>query len=258
MTSSTAEGEGTTDRGGLVLLGRILPASNATFVGELDGVRVVYKPIAGERPLWDFPDGHLAHREVAAYAVSEALGWGLVPLTRLAEGPHGLGMIQEWQEPDPGQAPVDVVPTGKVPAGYRHVLDAVDGDDRPVSLVHEDSEQLRRMAVFDVLINNADRKGGHVLAMPGGHRFGVDHGVTFHVEGKLRTVLWGWLGEPLSDDEVAAVSGVLADTALTSYLGDLLSPGEVEAFLARGERLMRDGTFPAPSGDWPAIPWPAF
>ena len=183
--------------GELTLHGRVMPASNATFVGEVDGVRVVYKPVAGERPLWDFPDGTLAGREVASYAVSEALGWNVVPHTFLRDGPHGLGMVQRWQEPDDAQAAVDLVREGRVPAGWLHVFDGVDEHDRGVALVHEDSAPVRRMAVFDVLVNNADRKGGHVLAMTDGHRYGVDHGVTFHVENKLRTVLWGWMGEPL-------------------------------------------------------------
>lgn len=242
----------------LVLTGRILPASNATFVGELDGVRVVYKPVAGERPLWDFPEGNLASREVATYAVSEALGWDVVPRTWLGEGPHCAGMLQLCAEPDPEQSPVDVVPVGRLPEGFLHVLDAVDGGERPVSLVHEDSTPLRRMALLDVLVNNGDRKGGHVLAMPSGHRHGVDHGVSFHVENKLRTVLWGWLGEPLRADEREAVEGVLADVALASRLGELLTGAEVAAFRARCEALLAEGVFPAPSGEWPAIPWPAF
>lgn len=242
----------------LVLTGRILPASNATFIGVLDGRQVVYKPVAGERPLWDFPEGNLASREVAAYAVSEALGWRVVPPTWLGEGPHGAGMVQLWAEPDPEQAPVDVVPVGAVPEGYLHVLDAVDGGDRPVSLVHEDSLPLRRMAIFDVLINNGDRKGGHVLALRDGHRFGVDHGVAFHVEDKLRTVLWGWLGEPLTADEAAAVRGVLADEGLAARLAELLTEAEVAAFRARCTGLLEAGVMPAPGGSWPAIPWPAF
>jgi uncharacterized repeat protein (TIGR03843 family) len=245
---------------GLVLSGRILPASNATFLGELDGRRVVYKPVAGERPLWDFPEGNLASREVATYAVSEALGWNVVPETWLGEGPHGAGMVQAWVDVDPEQAPVAVVPVGEVPEGHRHVLDALDADERPVSLVHEDSSALRRMAVLDVLVNNGDRKGGHVLAPAGqpGHRYGVDHGVSFHVDDKLRTVLWGWLGEPLSEEERDAVAGVLADEALTAHLGALLTTAEVGAFHARCRSLLADGVFPAPSGAWPAIPWPAF
>lgn len=242
----------------LALVGRIVPASNATFVGELDGARVVYKPIAGERPLWDFPEGTLAGREVAAYAVSEALGWHVVPRTWLGEGPHGPGMLQEWVEADPDQAPVDLVPAGVVPEGYLHVLDAEDGEGHPVSLVHEDTPALRRVAVLDVVTNNGDRKGGHVLGTGDGARFGVDHGVSFHVEPKLRTVLWGWLGRPLTDEESSAVRALPDDEALVAALDALLAPVEVEAFVTRCRRLVGDGVFPAPSGDWPAIPWPAF
>ena len=244
--------------GELVLRGRILPASNATFLGVIGETQVVYKPVAGERPLWDFPDGTLAAREVAAWVVSDSLGWDVVPLTWLGEGPHGPGMVQVWHEPDPDQDPVDLVPAGVIPPGFRHVLDAVDGDDRPVTLVHEDTPALRRMAVFDVLVNNADRKGGHVLGMASGHRYGVDHGVTFHVDHKLRTVLWGWLGEPLTAAEVEAVARVRADAALHAALAPLLSTREVEAFDARCAALLEAGVFPAPSGRWPAIPWPAF
>ena len=154
----------------------------------------VYKPVAGERPLWDFPDGTLAGREVAAYVVSEALGWDVVPPTVLrGDAPAGIGMVQAWREPDAGAGPGRPgARPARCPEGYLHVLDAYDGDDRPVSLVHEDTDALRRMAVFDVVVNNADRKGGHVLAMTDGHRFGVDHGLCFHVDDKLRTVLWGW------------------------------------------------------------------
>jgi uncharacterized repeat protein (TIGR03843 family) len=114
------------------------------------------------------------------------------------------------------------------------------------------------MAVFDILINNGDRKGGHVLAMPGGHRFGVDHGVSFHVENKLRTVLWGWLGEPLLGEELAAVLRVRDDDLLLAALGELLTPAEVHAFTRRCGALLETGCFPEPSGEWPAIPWPAF
>jgi uncharacterized repeat protein (TIGR03843 family) len=153
---------------------------------------------------------------------------------------------------------VDVVVAGVLPEGYLHVLDALDGDERPVSLIHEDTPELRRMTVFDMLINNGDRKGGHVLAMPDGHRFGVDHGVSFHVENKLRTVLWGWLGEPLLDDELAAVQRVRDDDALIAALGELLTRAEVRAFTGRCSALLESGRFPEPSGEWPAIPWPAF
>jgi uncharacterized repeat protein (TIGR03843 family) len=246
--------------GEITLHGRVLPASNATFVGDIEGVQVVYKPIRGERPLWDFPDGTLAGREVASYAVSEALGWDVVPFTFLRDGPHGPGMVQLWREPDDDRSAVDLVRAGAVPDGWLHVFDGVDEHDRGVSLVHEDTLPLRRMAVFDVLVNNADRKGGHVLAMAGGHRYGVDHGVTFHVEPKLRTVLWGWMGEALAGEEVAAVEKVR--DAATDELGDrlreLVTAQEVTALIRRCERLLRRGTLPEPGGAWPVIPWPPF
>jgi uncharacterized repeat protein (TIGR03843 family) len=253
--------------GQLELKGRVLPASNLTFFGEVNSagssLRCVYKPVSGERPLWDFPDGTLAGREVAAYTVSEALGWSVVPLTVLREGPFGLGMVQVWREPDPAQDPIDIVPVDEVPDGYLHVLDALDAHDKPVSLVHEDSEALRRMAVFDAVVNNADRKGGHVLAMPGGHRYGVDHGVSFHVENKLRTVLWGWAGEPLHPADAIAVTELndqlsTPGTALVAALERLLDPSEIEALRRRCRRLLSRQRMPLPSGEWPAIPWPAF
>ncbi|WP_408899484.1 SCO1664 family protein [Nocardioides sp. R1-1] len=244
----------------LDIRGRIMPASNATFLAELDGREVVYKPVAGERPLWDFPDGTLADREVSAYLVSEATGWGIVPRTWWGEGPHGPGMVQEWQEVDPDDAAVTLVGSGSVPDGWLEVVEGLDERDRPVTLVHEDTSALRRIAVYDVLVNNADRKGGHVLAMPGGHRYGVDHGVAFHHETKLRTVLWGWAGSPLTDEEVEVVSRVLA--AVRGDLGERLAghlgEHEIRALERRTERLLAAGVLPGPSGDWPAIPWPPF
>ncbi len=246
--------------GELVLHGRIISASNATFVGEVDGTRVVYKPVAGERPLWDFPDGTLASREVAAYAVSEALGWNVVPLTILREGPHGPGMVQLWREPDERQEAVTIVPEGEPPPGYLHVFDGLDQLDRPISLVHEDTAPLRRIAVFDVVVNNADRKGGHVLEMPDGHRHGVDHGVTFHTDPKLRTVLWGWAGRPLSGEELAGLDGLIAalDGEPGERLRHLVSARELHRLRQRCDRLRDQATFPLPHGDWPAIPWPPF
>lgn len=249
------------DGGALELVGRITAASNATFVGKVGEVAVVYKPVAGERPLWDFPDGTLANREVAAYLVSEATGWDVVPRTWLRDGPLGPGMVQLWQEPDAEQDPVDVVPVAQVPAqGWRTVLEGRDEDGRTVAVIHEDTAALRRMAVFDALVNNADRKGGHVLPMVGGHRYGVDHGVTFHEEHKLRTVLWGWVGEPLSAEELASVERVRSDVAgdLGDRLSALLSDDEVAALAKRCDRLVRAGRFPAPGGDMPAVPWPLF
>lgn len=253
--------------GEIELVGRVLPASNVTLVATVsqDGgdVRCVYKPVSGERPLWDFPDGTLAGREVAAYLVSETLGWDVVPLTVERDGPLGPGMVQLWCDPDEAQQPVDIVPVGEVPDGYLHVLDAEDGQGHPVALVHEDTAQLRRMAVFDAVVNNADRKGGHVLAMTGGHRYGVDHGVCFHVDPKLRTVLWGWAAQPLNDDERTALATLTdelsaSDGPLRAALDTRLTPGEVTALRARCEGLVERGRMPLPSGEWPAIPWPAF
>jgi uncharacterized repeat protein (TIGR03843 family) len=247
--------------------GRIMPASNATFFGtsrfEGTSVDVVYKPVGGERPLWDFPDGTLASREVAAYAVSEALGWDVVPPTVLRDGPLGTGMVQAWREPDARQEPVDLVRRNRVPDGFLHVLDAYDQDDRPISLVHEDSDALRRMAVFDVVVNNADRKGGHVLPMADGHRHGVDHGVSFHTDPKLRTVLWGWAAEPLDEEDAAGVRRLRdllcrPDAELTTTLSELLDVEEVVATLERCEALLRSGRMPVPSSGRPSIPWPAF
>jgi uncharacterized repeat protein (TIGR03843 family) len=247
--------------GDLELTARITIASNATFLGHIGDTQVVYKPSAGERPLWDFPNGDLANREVAAYLVSEAFGWNVVPRTWLRDGPLGAGMVQLWQDVDPSQSGVDFFPEGQVPdEGWCEVLDATDEHDDPVTLVHEDSRALRRMAVFDVVTNNADRKGGHVLAMPDGHRYGVDHGLTFHTEHKLRTVLWGWLGEPLEPDELDGLARV--EAALGDELGlaltELLSDDEVLALADRCERLRTDAVFPEPTGYMPAVPWPLF
>ncbi len=251
-------------RGELTVLGRIVPASNSTFFCRLGpeeaGVRAVYKPVSGERPLWDFADGTLAAREYAAWLVSEALAWSLVPPTVLRDGTAGPGMVQLWCEPDPSQTPVDLIPEGPVPTGLRHVLDAFDHDDHPVMLVHEDTADLRRMALFDIVVNNTDRKGGHILAMPDGRRYGVDHGVCFHVDDKLRTVLWGWHGEPVDDDDLASLCGLAEqlDSDLGDQLEDLLTGPEIDATRRRVERLVARRRFPQPGGGWPSIPWPAF
>ncbi|WP_111720948.1 SCO1664 family protein [Homoserinimonas sp. OAct 916] len=253
--------EANLEGGDIALTGRITSASNATFLGTIDDIAVVYKPVAGEQPLWDFPEGGLAQREVAAYLVSESFGWNVVPRTWMREGPFGRGMVQLWQEIDPEQGPVDVVPADAVPdVGWRRVFEGVDGQGRAVALIHEDSHELRRMAVFDVVVNNADRKGAHVLAMADGHRHGVDHGLTFHTDHKLRTVLWGWVNEGINDEERDGIDRVRS--ALAGALGDalrgLISDLEIEALAQRCERLLSEGRFPAPHGDMPATPWPLF
>jgi uncharacterized repeat protein (TIGR03843 family) len=251
--------------GDVIVLGRIMPASNHTFFAEVvDGdvrTNVVYKPVSGERPLWDFTDGTLANREYAAWLVSEALGWSVVPPTVLRHGPAGEGMVQLWCEPDPGIEPVDLLPEGARAEGFLHVLDAVDGEDRPVQLVHEDSVPLRRMAIFDVVVNNTDRKGGHVLAMADGRRYGVDHGICFHTDDKLRTVLWGWAGDELSPEEKTALAELveaLDGGDLEAALSPLLTAHEISRTRRRCRLLLERGMLPIPSGGWPAIPWPPF
>jgi conserved hypothetical protein len=245
----------------LVLTGRITTASNATFLGAIGDVEVVYKPIAGESPLWDFPHGLLAHREVAAYLVSEALDWDIVPRTWLRDGPLGEGMVQLWQDQDPNQNAVNLVAADDIPeAGWKRVLEGQDENGRTVALIHEDSPALRRMAVFDIIVNNADRKGDHILAMSDGHRHGVDHGVTFHRDHKLRTVLWGWMGDALTAEEVDGIDrvGEGLQSGLGQRLADLLGAEEITAIAARCAQLRRAGGFPAPSGEMPAVPWPLF
>ena len=245
----------------LTLTGRIATASNATFVGSIGDTKVVYKPIAGEKPLWDFPGGLLAHREVAAYLVSEVLGWNVVPHTWLRDGPFGEGMVQLWQETDPGQNAVDLVAVNDVPeSGWRHVLEGEDETGRTIALIHEDTPELRRMAVFDVVVNNADRKGDHILAMSNGQRHGVDHGLTFHHDPKLRTVLWGWMGDRLTLQELDGIDRVSEGLRgeLGTNLASLLSAEEIDSLTARCARLRLTGRFPAPSGGASALPWPLF
>lgn len=248
-------------RGELTLTGRITTASNATFVGLIGDTPVVYKPLAGERPLWDFPDGDLASREVAAYLVSQAFGGNIVPRTWLRGGPRGDGMVQLWVDADPECDAVDLVYPRDIPAeGWRTVFTGADGADNEVALIHEDSAALRRMAVFDVVVNNADRKGAHILPMTDGHRFGVDHGLTFHAEHKLRTVLWGWLGETLTADEVRAVGQVQSALGgeLGAALAELITIDELDALSTRCANFLRLARFPAPRGPMPPMPWPLF
>jgi uncharacterized repeat protein (TIGR03843 family) len=252
---------GTPPHGELRLVTRIPSASNAAFLAVIDDTPVIYKPTAGEQPLWDFPDGDLAQREVAAYLVSESLGWGIVPPTWVRDGPLGAGMVQLWREPEADDASraVDLVDPELPPApGFRRVFDAIGDPDFPVAIDHEDSAALRRIAVFDVVVNNADRKGSHILEMAGGHRHGVDHGLTFHVDDKLRTVLWGWAGDELTDAELAGVDGVRSALAgsLGRSLAELLSPAELEMLEFRCELLLAEGRFPAPRSSWHVVPWP--
>ncbi len=259
--------------GELTVEGRLVVASNLTLLGHVrhgdTSVRCVYKPVSGEQPLWDFPDGTLAAREAAAYEVSAAAGWNLVPPTVLrAEGPFGAGMCQAWMDQGSGElgaGRVDVVPAASAAEGWLPILEAVDGDGSPVLLVHADDPGLRRLAVFDAVVNNADRKGGHVLT--GDHAVapsaadvvGVDHGVCFNVDPKLRTVLWGWAGSPLTSAERSELPRLrsLVDGPLGATLSELLDGEEVAATAARIDALLARGTMPSPEGRMP-VPWPVF
>jgi uncharacterized repeat protein (TIGR03843 family) len=248
--------------GELELSGRLMEASNATFLGRLIGpgtsIECVYKPTKGERPLWDFPRGTLGLREVAAYELSKAAGFDVVPVTALVDGPFGPGSLQVWVDTATAdnEELVDLVPSDEpLREGWFRVVDGLDAAERSVSVLHADVPALRRLAVFDCVINNADRKGGHILASEG-RVFGCDHGIGFHPEPKLRTLLWGWAGSQLSDEErdlVAAARDRARDT-----LSALLAGDEIAAVRRRCNALLRSGRMPTPNGEWPAIPWPPF
>jgi len=223
--------------GELEIAGRLVEASNATLycivTHEDQQAECVYKPVAGERPLWDFPHGTLAGRELAAYAVSRASGWDIVPPTVYRDGPFGPGMCQLWIDPDPS---VDLIALAR--SGSHH--------------------RLRAMSVFDAVINNADRKSGHLLPAPGGHLYGCDHGVCFAEEYKLRTVLWQWRGDPLTSDAVEALERLAAqlDGELGTHLRQWLTDREIRAVKVRTEMLLQHRVHPYPPEDWPAVPWP--
>jgi hypothetical protein len=228
----------TLSKGELHVTGRLVDASNATLYAtatlEDEAIVCIYKPIAGERPLWDFSDGCLAHREYAAYLVSHHLGFDLVPLTILRDGPYGFGMVQKWVDID------ESIDLGK--------------------FFSSDHPKLRSMALFDAIINNTDRKIGHLLPLDGQTLFGCDHGVTFHADDKLRTVLWQWADEPFTEDEISLLRK--AQSSITGELGELLAPLlteiEIQETARRVTDLLASGTFPLPNPDWPAVPWPAF
>ncbi|MVA77055.1 SCO1664 family protein [Auraticoccus sp. F435] len=247
--------------GELEVLGRLPTASNGTFLSRLcraDGdLLAVYKPIAGERPLWDFPDRTLALREVAAYELSSRCGFDVVPCTALVEGPLGPGSLQAWVAgDDAGEDVVDLRPVDEAEQpGWFAVLEGIDAAGDDVVVVHADDARLRRLALFDVVANNADRKGGHVI----GHRgrlFGVDHGLTFHAAPKLRTLLWGWADAELTDDEREVLRRVLADGA--AAVAHLLAEDEVAALLRRVRTLLSRGRMPDVDPHRPAVPWPPF
>lgn len=249
----------------LTVLGRIPSGSNAVFrCADAVGAHWVYKPVMGESPLADFPDGTLAAREVAAAVVSDALGWSLVPETVWATGPGGPGMAQRWIDvaTDAGPDPVDLHPADAVPAGRVAVLRGEDDEGADVVVAHSVTERVRRIALFDHVINNADRKGGHLLRDTAGEVWAIDHGLAFHHAPKLRTVLWGWAGRPLDPADLDGLRGLgdrLADpdSATSTALSGLLAEVEVAALRARLAALVEAGVFPTPGPGYP-LPWPLF
>ncbi|MPZ68758.1 MAG: SCO1664 family protein [Actinobacteria bacterium] len=224
--------------GGIEVLGLLPYSSNYTFLVRVTGSEgqflAVYKPQRGERPLWDFATGSLGAREVASYLVSEAAGWGIVPPTVFRdEGPLGAGSLQLFIEHDPD----------------RHFF----------VLMEERLDDFRVFAAFDVVVNNADRKAGHVIEDEAKVLWAVDHGLTFHVESKLRTVIWQFADEPLGASlrsQLGALGSVLSDPdGLGGQLAELLTPEEATATLERVENLLLEDSFPPPGLDRP-LPWP--
>ncbi|MEV0271070.1 SCO1664 family protein [Hamadaea sp. NPDC050747] len=240
--------------GEMEIEGRLVDASNTTLrvilTHEGAEARAVYKPVRGEAPLWDFPDGTLAGREVAAYLVSEALGWNVVPPTVLRDGPLGPGMCQLWID-ELDEPPVGFIPAYAVPEGWFPIASARDEEGDAFVLAHADLPALARMALFDAVVNNADRKGGHVLAA-GDRLYGVDHGICFHSESKLRTVLWGFAGREIPDDLRADLLGL----SLDGLLDDHLTVTEISALADRIGMLTTLGVFPQPDPDRRVLPWP--
>ncbi|MER7283296.1 SCO1664 family protein [Dactylosporangium sp. NPDC000244] len=250
--------------GELELEGRLMDASNATLrcvitLGETVA-RCVYKPVSGERPLWDFPDGTLAGREYSAWLLSEATGWGIVPPTLLRDGPLGPGMCQLWidDELQTDDLLLGFVPANKVPKDWRRIMSARDERGRPFVLAHADDPRLARIALFDAVANNADRKGGHVIDTVDGKVHGVDHGICFHTEDKLRTIIWGWAGEPIPDEGIEVLEKLRAQysAGLAETFAEHLTPAEVAMIWVRIDALLRARTFPSPDEDRHAIPWP--
>jgi uncharacterized repeat protein (TIGR03843 family) len=224
--------------GELAVVGRLTDATNATFLCQVTkqdlGLLAVYKPRRGERPLDDFPVGTLGNRERAAFLVSDASGWDIVPPTILRDGPLGPGMVQAWIETDPSADVLEMVMTG----------------DR----------RLRRVCLFDAIANNADRKGTHLLPVETGEIYGVDHGICFNRDAKLRTVLWAWRGTEIATDEMAVVRRVREslDGSLGTELAGLLSEREIKATARRAQELIDTCQFPEPDPFRPAVPWPPF
>ena len=222
--------------GELEVLGLLPNASNHTFLARArsadEELLAVYKPRRGEAPLWDFPEGTLCAREVAAYVVSRALGWPNVPATVLRDGPYGVGSVQRFVPHDP--------------------------EEHYFTLAERFPEEFRRVAAFDMVVNNADRKSGHCLLGEDGRIFLVDHGVCFSDEPKLRTVIWDFVGDPVEEGtraDVRRLAGEIRGGQVRDELANLLAPAELVALAERADTVAATVRFPEPGPDRP-FPWP--
>ena len=249
----------------MTVTGRLVDASNVTLLGTVKakGVELscVYKPVRGERPLWEFPDGTLAGREVASYLIARAAGWDCVPPTLLRDGRFGPGMVQAWVEDADSDLTADLLPDDAVPDHWFPVLHAVGQDDEPLVLAHGAQPALAVLAGFDLVVNNADRKASHILPTPDGRIRGVDHGVTLHTDDKLRTILWGWAGSALPDAVTAGLERLAsalssAGSELSRQIDDLVTVGERRALSDRVAHLLAEPVYPRPPEHRTPIPWP--
>ena len=239
----------------LRIIERLPQASNGAFLAELNGIKVVYKPNHLEKELWDFPTGTLAFRERATYLVDQLLGWNLVPTTELVETEQGFASVQHWVEASPSL--VEIFPTSDVPEKWLGVLDGQGPTGQALTLAHQDSEALMKIALLDEVVNNADRKGGHILTSADGTTYAIDHGVTFHDEPKLRTVLWGWAGQDIPENLLSNLE-TAADKIEESELKELLTEYELQATVERLTQMIASRKFAVPNDEWPSLPWPLF
>ncbi len=237
MELTSADAAAVLAEGTIDVVGRVAWSSNAALlvtVTHADAeMLAVYKPQRGERPLWDFPDGSLCRRETATFVVSDALGWDIVPPTVLRDGPYGIGAVQRFVEHDP--------------------------DEHYFTLLEAHEERFLRFAVFDVVVNNADRKGGHCLQeLATGHVYGIDHGLTFHAAPKLRTVIWDFAGTAVPAELVADLVSLRTrlEGPLDPVMAELLAPIEFDALLRRIDELVGAGTLPVPDEGYHSVPWP--
>jgi uncharacterized repeat protein (TIGR03843 family) len=245
------------------VIGQITSASNVALLlentSDKNGFKAIYKPKSGIRELWDFPKNDLVEREYASYLLSRESELNLIPPTVIREiSDFGEGMVQKWIE-DSKIKSVGIFKYDEVPVEFLTVLEANDGQANLVKVAVADSPWLDSLTIFDAIINNSDRKGSHILTDPSGENWAIDHGVTWHLDNKLRTVLWAKAGESLSASAILTMQKIekgLSES--TNLLSNYLSQDEIEQAANRLKQIATTGLFPLPQGDWPAIPWPVF